>query len=334
VKDAVKNNELTVLIPAYNEEDALPILIGRLQRLRKEGLVEGDILIVDDGSTDRTGEIAEKLAEKDNLVKVFRHRRNLGKSAAIRTGIPWCRGKYVVIIDADLQYTPEDIPKLVSALDAGLDAVNGWRKNRQDPWVRKFPSAIYNLVSQLIFGLKVHDYNSGLKAFRREVLERISFRSGLHRYVLPLAHQMGFKVGEVEILHFPREYGRTKYGSPVRFILGVFDLISLRLQLAFLERPMTLFGLTGILLSFLGGILGLYVISLKVLYREPFGHHMALVQLSALLVLTGLQSFFFGFLADILATTRIELLDLVEREGRESKPQSVPRRARSKKRSR
>lgn len=329
----MKNYKLTVLIPAYNEEEALPILVGRLQGLRKEGLIEGDILIVDDGSTDRTGEIAEKLAERDDLVKVLRHRRNLGKSAAIRTGVSGCRGEYVVIIDADLQYAPEDIPKLVSALDAGLDVVNGWRRNRQDPWMRKFPSAIYNLVSQLVFGLKIHDYNSGLKAFRREVLERISFRSDLHRYVLPLAHQMGFKVGEIEIHHFPREYGKTKYGSPLRFILGLLDLISLRLQLAFLERPMTLFGLTGILLSFFGGILGLYVIFLRLLYREPFGHHIALVQLSALLVLTGLQSFFFGFLADILATTRIELLDIMEREGQGTESQLPPRRVTSRKRS-
>jgi len=334
VKGAVKDHKLTVLVPAYNEEDSLPILVGRLQGLRKGGVVEGDILIVDDGSTDRTGEIAEELARKDSLVEVVRHRRNLGKSAALRTGIPRCDGEYIVIMDADLQYAPEDIPRLVSALDGGLDVVNGWRKNRKDPWVRKFPSAIYNLVSQIVFGLKIHDYNSGLKAFRHEVLERISFRSDLHRYVLPLAHQMGFRVGEVEIRHFPREYGRTKYGSPVRFILGLLDLISLGLQLAFLERPMTLFGLTGILLSFLGGVFGLYVICLKILYREPFGHHVALIQLSALLVLTGLQSFFFGFLADILATTRIELLEHMEQMGRDTESQSAPRRARLKKRSR
>jgi len=313
----VKERKLTVLIPAYNEEDSLPVLIDRLRRLRGEGALDMDILIVDDGSTDRTGEIAEKLAERDDLIGAIRHRRNLGKSAALRTGIPRCTGDYVIIMDADLQYAPEDIPRLVSALEGGLDVVNGWRRKRQDSWARKVPSSIYNMVSRLVFGLKIHDYNSGLKAFRREVLERISLRSDLHRYVLPLAHQMGFRVGEVEIHHFPRRYGRTKYGSPIRFILGIFDLISLRLQFAFLERPMTLFGLTGILLSLLGGILGLYVISLKIFYREPFGHHVALVQLSALLILSGLQSFFFGFLADILATTRIELLSLLEK-GRET----------------
>ncbi|MBL7119023.1 glycosyltransferase family 2 protein [Candidatus Bathyarchaeota archaeon] len=314
----MKKPKVTVLIPAFNEEESLPILVDRLRKLIKEGAIDGDILIVDDGSTDRTGKVAEKLAHRDRSVGVIRHRRNLGKSQALRTGIPRCTGDYIVVIDADLQYAPEDIPRLISALEGGLDVVNGWRRNRRDSWVRKFPSGIYNMVSQLVFDLKVNDYNSGLKAFRREVLEGISLRSDLHRYMLPLAHQAGFEVGEIEISHFPRKYGRTKYGSPIRFILGVFDLISLRLQFAFLERPMTLFGLTGILLSFLGALLGLYVISLKIFYREPFGHHMALVQLSALLVLTGLQSFFFGFLADILATTRIELLSAVE-ERRETK---------------
>ncbi len=301
-----------MLIPAFNEEDSLPILVARLRKLIKEGTIDGDILIVDDGSTDRTGEVAEKLARRDRSVGVVRHRRNLGKSQALRTGIPRCTGDYIVIIDADLQYAPEDIPRLVSALDEGFDVVNGWRRKRRDSWVRKLPSAVYNMVSRLVFDLQVNDYNSGLKAFRREVLERISLRSDLHRYMLPLAHQTGFRVGEIEIQHFPRRYGSTKYGSPIRFVLGLFDLISLRLQFAFLERPMTLFGLTGILLSFLGALFGLYVVSLKILYREPFGHHMALVQLSALLILTGIQSFFFGFLADILATTRIELLSAME----------------------
>ncbi len=317
MRNAVKSHKITVIIPAYNEEESLPILVKRLRTLREEGKINGDILIVDDGSTDRTGDIAEELAKGTSYIGVVRHRRNFGKSAAIRTGIPRCTGDYIVVMDADLQYAPEDIPKLVLALDNGLDAVNGWRKNRQDSWIRKVPSGIYNSVSRFVFDLKVHDYNSGLKAFRREVLEKIGLRSDLHRYVLPLVHQMGFRVGEVEVRHFPRRFGETKYGSPVRFILGVLDLISLRLQFTFLERPMTMFGLTGILLSFLGGIFGLYVISLKVFYGEPFGHHMALVQLSALLILTGIQSFFFGFLADILATTRVELLNLVEK-GRES----------------
>jgi len=308
----VKDPRVTVLVPAYNEEESLPLLVERLSSIFREGGIDGEILIIDDGSTDRTGEIAEKLAQKDSRIIAVGHRRRLGKSAAIRTGIPRCRGEYIVLMDADLQYTPEDIPKLISTLEEGYDVVNGWRKDRQDSWLRKLPSGIYNLVSRLVFDLQVHDYNSGLKAFRREVLDRMSLRSDLHRYLLPLAHQMGFRVGEVPIRHFPRRYGKTKYGSSLRFLLGLFDLISLRLQFTFLERPMTMFGLTGILLSFLGALFGLYVIMLKVLYREPFGHHMALVQLSALLILTGLQSFFFGFLADILATTRIELLSHME----------------------
>jgi len=305
-----------VIIPAYNEEQSLSELTERTVQVLSSGDFNGEVIIVNDGSTDKTREVADELVKKYKIVKVFHHRRNLGKSVSLRTGFDKARGTIIVMLDADLQYAPEDIPKLIGMINKGYDVVNGWRKSRADSTGRKASSSFYNFLTRQIFGLTIQDFNSGLKAFRREVIDDIEttgLRSDFHRYLLPLAHQLGYRVGEIEIQHFPRSYGKTKYGTR-RLILGVLDLISLKLQFLFRERPMTLFGISGISLLLLGGIFGVYVVLLKLLYREPFEHHLALLMLSVLLIIAGLQSFFFGFLADILATFRLELLERMKKE--------------------
>jgi len=307
-----------VIIPAYNEDRSLSELTGRAVQVLSSAGFSGEVIIVNDGSTDKTKEVVDELVKKYNIVKAFHHRRNLGKSASLRTGFDKARGTIIVMLDADLQYAPEDIPKLIDMINKGYDVVNGWRKSRADSIGRKASSSFYNFLTRQIFGLTIQDFNSGLKAFRREVIEDIEttgLRSDFHRYLLPLAHQLGYRVGEIEIQHFPRSYGKTRYGAR-RLILGVLDLISLKLQFLFRERPMTLFGISGISLLFLGGIFGVYVVLLKLLYREPFEHHLALLLLSVLLIIAGLQSFFFGFLADILATFRLELLERMKTERR------------------
>jgi len=307
-----------VIIPTYNEEQSLSELTERAVQVLSSVGFSGEVVIVDDGSTDKTREVANELMKKYKIVKVFHHRRNLGKSASLRTGFDNARGTIIIMLDADLQYAPEDIPKLVGMISKGYDVVNGWRKSRADSTGRKASSSFYNFLTRQIFGLTIQDFNSGLKAFCREVIDDIEttgLRSDFHRYLLPLSHQLGYRVGEIEIQHFPRSYGKTKYGTR-RLILGVLDLISLKLQFLFRERPMTLFGISGISLLLLGGIFGVYVVLLKLLYREPFEHHLALLMLSVLLIIAGLQSFFFGFLADILATFRLELLERMKKERR------------------
>jgi len=296
---------LSVVIPAYNEAQTLPILIARLVQTFKENGITGEIIIVDDGSIDETGRIAEELHKKYGNIRVFHQRRRMGKTAALYTGFEKASGNILAMIDADLQYAPEDLPKLLAKIEQGHDVVNGWRKHRKDSILKKIPSSIYNFVSRFSFGMTLHDFNSGFKALKREVLKDLNLRIGQHRFLLNLAHHRGYRVGEVEIQHLPRKQGKTKYGLS-RMFWGFFDLIALRLQLAFTERPMALFGLSGIILSFLGFIAGMYVVALRMLFNEPFGRHFALLLLSALLIIAGIQSFLFGFIADMIANLRSE----------------------------
>lgn len=300
-----KNKTLSVVIPAYNEEQTLPILVEQLIKTFKENGIVGEIVIVNDGSTDETGKIANELSKKYGNIRVFHHKRRMAKTAALHTGFENASGDILAMIDADLQYAPEDLPKLLAKINQGYDVVNGWRKNRNDPLLKKFPSSIYNFVSRVSFGLKLHDFNSGLKAFNREALEDLNLRRGQHRFFLNIAHHKGYRVGEVEIQHFPRKHGKTKYGFS-RMFWGFFDLLALRLQLAFTERPMALFGLSGIILSTLGFITGAYVVALRILFNEPFDRHFALLLLTVLLIIAGIQTFLFGFIAEMVASLRFE----------------------------
>ena len=302
---ASENIALSTVVPAYNEEQPLPFLVERLIQTFEENNIRGEIIIVNDSSTDKTGKIAEELSRKYNHVRVFHHKRRMGKTAALLTGSENASGDILVMMDADLQYAPEDLPRLLDLIEQGYDVVNGWRKHRKDSMFKKISSSFYNLLSRISFGLNLHDHNSGFKVVRREVLRDINPRMGQHRFILNLAHYKGYKVGEVEVQHFPRKYGKTKYGCS-RIILGVLDMVSLRLQLSFMERPMVLFGLVGLTLLILGSILGIEVILLNLIYGEPFSYHLARLLLAALLIISGAQSFLFGFIADMIANLRAE----------------------------
>jgi len=300
-----KKIEASVVIPAYNEARSLPKLVERLVQTIEEEHLMGEIIIVDDGSTDGTEKVAEQLCKRHQNIKFLRHRRRMGKTAALHTGFDSASGDIIVMMDADLQYAPEDLTKLLTKIQEGYDLVNGWRKNRKDSILRKIPSAIYNFVSRLSFGMHLHDFNSGFKAFNKEVLEDLNLREGQHRFFLNLAHYKGYRVGEVEIQHFPRKEGKTKYGFS-RMFWGLFDLIALRLQLAFTDRPMALFGLSGIILTSLGFIAGSYVVALRILFDEPFQQHFALLLLTSLLIIGGIQTFLFGFIAEMIAELKYE----------------------------
>lgn len=293
------------MIPAYNEEKSLPILAKRIIQTFSENSIEGEIIIVNDGSVDKTGKLSEELSREHKCVKTFHHRRRRGKTAALLTGFEKASKDIIALMDADLQYAPEDIPKFLDLIDEGYDVVNGWRKRRKDSIFKKIPSALYNLISRISFGLSLHDFNSGFKVVQRFVFEDINPRKGQHRFILFLAHYKGYRVGEVEVRHFPREYGKTKFGSS-RILFGLLDLISLRLQLAFMESPMVLFGLSGIALLTLGFIFGMQVVLWKLIYNESFSLHFARLLLAAILVIAGFQSFLFGFIADMIANIRTE----------------------------
>ncbi len=300
-----EKNSLSIVVPAFNEEQTLPILIERIVKTLKENSLKGEIIIVNDGSTDQTGRIADELCKKFEHVRVFHHKRRMEKTAALHTGFEEASGDVLAMIDADLQYAPEDLPKLLTKINEGYDVVNGWRKHRNDSLLKKAPSSIYNFISRVSFEMNLHDFNSGFKAFKRGVIEDLNLRIGQHRFLLNLAYYRGYKVGEVEIQHFPRRRGETKFGSS-RMFWGFFDLISLRLQLAFTERPMALFGLSGMILSTLGVLAGVYVVALRIFLGDPFDRHFALLLLSSLLIIAGIQAFLFGFIADMIANLRSE----------------------------
>jgi len=280
--------------------------VERLNNTFRENQIYGEIIIIDDGSTDKTKEITQEISNKFENVTSIRHSTRQQKTAALHTGFENASGNYIVMIDADLQYAPEDLPKLLNKIKEGYDVVNGWRKSRQDTIFRKIPSAIYNGVSRFAFGMKIHDFNSGFKIFKKEVITDFENRVGNHRYILNIAHHKGYKVGEIEIQHYPRKEGKTKYGLS-RMFWGLFDLIALRLKLAFMEQPMALFGLTGAILTILGIIAGGYVLILRIFYNESFGQHLAALLLSVLLVIGGTQTFLFGFIAEMILNLKSKL---------------------------
>lgn len=300
-----QNNSVSIIVPTYNEEHTLPTLVERLIQTLDENGIKGEIIIVDDGSTDRTSKIADEMCKKYEHIIVCHHKRRMEKTAALHTGFEIASGDILVMIDADLQYAPEDLPKLLAEIQQGYDAVNGWRKHRNDPILKRIPSSIYNFVSGASFGMNIHDFNSGFKVFKREVIKDLNLRIGQHRYLLNLAHHKGYRVGEVEVQHFPRKHGKTKFGAS-RMFWGFFDLIALRFQLAFTERPMALFGLSGLILSTLGLIAGAYVVALRVFFNEPFERHFALLLFTTLLIIAGIQAFLFGFIADMIANLKSE----------------------------
>lgn len=300
-----KNEHVSVIIPVYNEAPNLHALVERLAKTLDTNNITGTIIVVNDGSTDETGKVADELAKHHHNLRVLKHRVRKGKTAALHTGFMNASGDILAMMDADLQYTPEDLPKLLEKIQQGYDVVNGWRKHRKDSIFKKIASSIYNFASRISFGMTLRDFNSGLKMFKREAIEDLNLRKGQHRFILHLAHHRGYRVGEVEIQHFYRKHGKTKFGAS-RMFWGVFDLISLRLQLAFTDRPMALFGLAGVILFSLGFLAGAYVIALRVLFSEPFGEHFALLLLSTLLVVAGIQSFLFGFIADMISGLKLE----------------------------
>ena len=298
----------SIVVPAYNEAKSLPILVKGIIDTLDTNAIDGEIIVVDDGSIDDTGEVAEKLCEKNSRIIVLHHRRNMDKSRALRTGFEKASGDIIVTMDADLQNSPSDIPKLLELLNEDYDMVVGWRKNRCDHLGKRLSSFFFNLLSRKLFGMTIHDFNCGFKAFRRQMLEDIDLRQEEHRYFAAMAHQRGYRVGEIEVQHFPRIYGKSKYGVS-RLFSGTLDLISLKLQFLFSEKPIILFAVPGIAMMILGSLFGLYVIALNLLYNEPFSSHLAMLLLSAFTSIGGFQLFTMGFLADMLARFRQEVLD-------------------------
>lgn len=246
--------KLSVVIPVYNEEESLPELYERLNEVAAELGWEYEYIFVDDGSTDRSIITLRELREKDpGHVNVISFRRNYGKSAALETAFRAVDGDVVVTMDADLQDDPREIPNLIARLESGADLVSGWKKTRHDPLSKTAPSRLFNKVTSLMSGIKLHDFNCGLKAYRRDVVDSITIYGELHRFIPVLAGWEGFKVDEIEVQHARRKYGHSKYGAR-RFLNGFFDLVTVMFVTRRALNPLHFFGRVAFVIFVLGMI--------------------------------------------------------------------------------
>ncbi|MDH3214718.1 MAG: glycosyltransferase family 2 protein [Candidatus Krumholzibacteria bacterium] len=242
---------ISVVVPLYNEEESLTELFDRLESVMAELGEEYELIFIDDGSVDKSLLILRDLYEKSSHVKVLSLRRNYGKSAALSVGFKEAKGDIVITIDADLQDDPAELPVLIKKIEDGADLVSGWKRDRQDPWTKRVPSKFFNSVTSLMSGLRLHDFNCGLKAYRAEVVKSISVYGELHRFIPVLAGWEGFRVEETQVRHFKRKYGRSKYGGE-RFLNGFFDLVTVMFITRRALKPLHFFGRIAFVLFVVG----------------------------------------------------------------------------------
>jgi glycosyltransferase involved in cell wall biosynthesis len=290
--------ELSVVVPVLDEVDSLPGLYRELTAVLEPLGRPYELIFVDDGSQDGSFATLEKLHRSDDRVRVIQHRRNFGKAAALQSGFRAARGDVVVTLDADLQDDPAELPRLLQHLEDGCDLVSGWKQDRQDPASKTLPSRLFNRVTAWLTGVRLHDFNSGYKAYRREVVEELRLYGELHRFIPALAAWRGFRVEEVPVHHRPRRFGRSKYGS-ARFWRGSLDLLTVLFLTRYTRRPLHLFGSLGLLAWAAGGSVNLYLAALWLAGVRPIGNR-PLLAFGILGMLVGLQFFCLGLLSELI----------------------------------
>jgi glycosyltransferase involved in cell wall biosynthesis len=294
--------DISVVIPLYNEEDSLRELHQELRSTFKQMNVRNELLFIDDGSTDSSYQRLRGLKHQDHRVKIVRFRRNYGKSAALSVGFEKAQGKVVITMDADLQDDPSEIPALVKRINEGFDLVSGWKKVRQDPIAKIIPSRFFNFVTSFLTGIKIHDFNCGLKAYRKEVVKTVKVYGELHRYVPVLAHWEGFKVGEMPVHHRPRKYGKTKFGMG-RFWKGFLDLLTALFTTRYFRRPLHLFGFWGVLAFLAGLAIDSWLVVEWSLGMTALGNRPLFLG-GILLIIVGIQIVSIGLLGEMISKTR------------------------------
>ncbi len=288
---------LSVVVPLFNEAESLPELYIALDETLSPFAGRIELIFVDDGSSDASFEVLKEFRSKDERVKIVQLRGNRGKASALAVGFREAQGEIIITLDADLQDDPKEIPKFLAKLEEGYDLVSGWKIRRQDPWTRRLLSAIFNRVTALITGLRIHDFNCGFKAYRPAVIGELRLHGELHRFIPALASWRGFRVAEIEVEHHRRRYGRSKYGME-RIPWGFFDLLTVIMLTRYTTKPLHLFGLLGLLLGFTGlGIIG--YLSLGWFLGKWIGTR-PLLLIGAILVIAGIQLVSFGLVAEML----------------------------------
>jgi len=303
--------DVTALIPAYNEAENLEPLLEKLTAdLRALGKTY-EILVVDDGSTDDTLARLRDLHRRIPHLRAIVFRRNYGKSAALSVGFHAARGRILVTLDGDLQDDSAEIGGLIQKLDEGYDLVSGWKQKRKDPISKTIPSKLFNAVTSSMTGVKLHDMNCGLKAYRAEVVKTIQLRGELHRFIPALAHWNGFRVGEMRTVHHPRLHGKTKFGA-ARFLNGFLDLLAVMFLNTSSRRPLHLFGRIGVFFAIVGAL-----ITVGFSWRWVLGEGLRLrpaLLFGAVLIILGIQFISMGFLGELIASTRSHEPDYAIRE--------------------
>ncbi len=293
--------DISIVIPLFDEEANIEKLYGQLKTVLQDLNKEYELIFIDDGSTDNSFSILQDFHEKDKTVKVVQFRRNFGKSAALSVGFKYAKGKIIVTMDADLQDDPREIANFIKKLDEGYDIVSGWRFERKDSFSKTLPSKLFNYLTSLLTGIKIHDFNCGFKVCKKEVIENINIYGELHRYIPVLAHWRGYKVGEIKVRHYPRGGGSSKYGIG-RLFRGFTDLLTVMFLTRYAKRPLHLFGAVGVLFFSIGVIINLYLLLLKL-----FGHGIGerpLLFLGVLLTVIGLQIISTGLIGEMIVAMR------------------------------
>ena len=293
---------LSVVIPVFNEEESLVALCEKLHQIIEQMKYKSEVVFVDDGSTDRSFAVIGDLSRKYEYISALRFRRNYRKAAALAVGFKEARGQVIITMDADLQDVPEEIPNLLAALDQGYDLISGWKKKRRDPLSKTLPSKLFNRVTSAVSGIRLHDFNCGLKAYRREVVEDILpyLYGELYRYLPAIAYWAGYRVGEIPVQHHPRLFGKSKFGSR-RLLSGLLDLVTITFIVRFMNTPMHAFGSLGMVSTLVGSLICAYVAFLRYEHGNIQNRH-PLLMLGVLLVIIGIQFFSTGLLGDMLAS--------------------------------
>jgi glycosyltransferase involved in cell wall biosynthesis len=301
---------ISVVVPVHDEERSVALLYEQLQAALDPGTETWEAVFVDDGSQDGSFAALTRLHARVTNAKVVRLRRNFGKSAALAAGFAEAQGETIVTIDGDLQDDPAEIPRLLAKLEEGFDLVSGWKAHRRDPWRRRFLSRIFNAVSGRVSGLRLHDMNCGLKAYRAEVVRGLPLYGELHRFIPVLAHYRGFRVAELPVNHRPRSHGRSRYGLE-RYLRGFLDLLTVTFMGRYRHRPLHLFGGLGLVLAALGTAILLYLTVLKAT-GSAIGQR-PLLTLGVLLVVVGLQFFSLGLLSEMVTSHHEERIGANDR---------------------
>jgi glycosyltransferase involved in cell wall biosynthesis len=295
--------KVSILIPLFNEEESIKPLVNEIKKSLSKIQIDYEVLFIDDGSRDDSLKTIKEIAKNDNRIRFISFRKNYGKSAALQVGFHHVIGDAVITMDADLQDDPDEILSLLKKLDEGYDLCSGWKKKRQDPFIKKMSSRFFNFVTRIMSGIKIHDFNCGLKAYRKQVVENVKVYGELHRYIPVLAKWQGFTITETPVQHHPRRYGETKYGIS-RFFKGFIDLITVTFSTRYIKRPMHFFGFFGAL-AFIVGIIILGYLSILWIQGQALSNRPMLF-LGMLLIIVGVQFFAVGLLGEMLVHNSLD----------------------------